>query len=230
MKDTLTPTNNISPWLENLPLEWDQIIRYGTRLKLKKQEIIFHQYDTAHYIYIVADGRVRLFLNSLSGEEKALSIIGKNGLIGECGFFEPHNYITCAITASQTLLYRIPRGDFAQLVKENQQLMEQLVYLVNYKYRLLCTQTLQLSYSKALNRVCEALVHLATNYGEQISETEIKISINFTHQELANLVGTTRITVIKTLKYLEQHQIVVRKNKFYYIQDYQTLLDLIEEE
>jgi CRP/FNR family cyclic AMP-dependent transcriptional regulator len=230
MQDTLQDLYEMSPWIDNLEFSWNTFVEKGKEIKLKKHTQIYAQYERADYVYLVAEGRVRLFLNSFSGEEKALSIIGKNGIIGECCIFEPHKYVTCAITAADTILYRLSKDEFQTILFQNSRMMEQVLYLVNYKYRLLCSQSLQLSYSKAMHRICGALIQLSMNYGEELEENQMVISISFTHQELANLVGSTRITVVKTLKQLEEERIVVRKDKHYHILDYRRLVEMTQQD
>src|SRR5690625_5287463 len=74
----------LNPWFDNLTYNWDEIKEHGTKVTYKKNEMIFRQNEKAKMIYIVLHGRVRLFLLSPDGEEKAICIVGKNGVIGEC--------------------------------------------------------------------------------------------------------------------------------------------------
>ena len=49
-----------------------------------KDEIIFHQGDTSRELYVVMEGKVRIFKISPSGNETSIQIFSINGIIGEC--------------------------------------------------------------------------------------------------------------------------------------------------
>lgn len=216
----------VTPWLENLPFDWSPVIEKATKKKFKKHKVVFDQNEQADHLYVVTSGRVRLYLISPNGDEKALAIIGKNGLVGECGFYDEGVYSTSAITASEATLYQIHKEEFRNLLKQHFNLVEQAMFLSTRKYKLLCMQTLQLSYSKAMPRICASLIQLALNYGTTLDNQEIQISITFTHQELANLIGTTRVTVVKTLRLLEDEHILLKRNRYYVIKDLEKLTEL----
>ncbi|GED70495.1 hypothetical protein BRE01_41970 [Brevibacillus reuszeri] len=230
MLESIRDVYQATPWLENLPSQWDLLKKVGTPIECKKDTMIFEQDDKADFLYLIASGRVCLYASTPSGEEKAIAFIGKNGLIGEYDPLSNLPHTTSAITVSKTLLYRTSVSQFRELLKENFHLVEQLLHFESRKYRLLCAQALQLSYSKAPHRICATLIQLALNYGSPLEQGQIKITTTFTHQEVANLVGTTRITVINTLKWLERHHILVKQDKYYVITDLDRLEALVQDD
>jgi len=230
LQESIREVYQSTPWLENLPNQWDLLKEIGTPIECKKDTMIFEQDDEAAHLYLIASGRVCLYATTPSGEEKALAFIGKNGLIGEYGSFGNLPHATSAITVSKTVLYRVSISRFRELLKQNFHLVEQLLHFESRKYRLLCAQALQLSYSKAPHRICATLIQLALNYGSPLEQDHIQITTTFTHQDMANLVGTTRVTVINTLKWLERHQILLKKEKYYVITDLRRLESLVQDE
>jgi CRP/FNR family transcriptional regulator len=75
--------------------------------------------------------------------------------------------------------------------------------------------TLQLSFSSAVQRIADSLIHLAVKYGEA-EGNHIVITVSFTHQEMANLVGTSRVTVATVMKQM-QNEGVLRKEMGKYV-------------
>ena len=230
MLESIREVYQATPWLENLPDQWELLKEAGTSIDCKKDTIIFEQDDEAEHVYLIASGRVCLYATTPAGEEKALAFIGKNGLIGEYDSLGNLSHATSAITVSKTVLYKISTGRFRELLKQNFHLVEQLLHFESRKYRMLCAQSLQLSYRKAPHRICATLIQLALNYGTPLEQDSIQIATTFTHQEMANLVGTTRVTVINTLKWLERHHILEKQNKYYVITDLRRLESLVQDE
>jgi CRP/FNR family transcriptional regulator, cyclic AMP receptor protein len=222
--------NLLNPWFDNLPYDWSVLFQQSSQVTYKKHELIFRQNEYGDYLYIIESGRVRLFLISPNGEEKALSIIGKNGVIGECTLNSDSRYSTNAISASEVILQKISKKSFLEFISEKPQYIYQTLDLLTKKYRLLCTQSLQLSYMKSLPRVCAAFIQLSVQYGELFGDKGIKLTITFTHQEMANLLGTTRVTIAKNIKWLEEEKYIEKKDKYFIINNIDELAELANEQ
>ena len=214
----------ISPWLDELTFEWSQLEQIGTPLEYKKNEIVFHYHDPADSIYLIKKGRVRLYLISSLGDEKAIAIIGKNGILGESSTYQQqHTYFASAITASPTSLVKIHPAAFKEAIMGNPVYTQQVLEMMSLKVRLLSQHSLQLAFYSSFQRVCQTLVQLGLTYGERLPSNRVKISIPFTHQELANLVGTSRVTVANHVKALLDNQTITKNKKYYTINDMEQL-------
>ncbi|KGX91871.1 Crp/Fnr family transcriptional regulator [Pontibacillus marinus] len=216
---------SISPWLDQLEYDWSLLEHLGEVETYNLHDPIYHSGDHAQYIYIVKSGRVQLFLTTESGKEKSVAIVGKNGLIGENYISEDTTYLENTIAVSSLTLIRVPRKLFEQEVLHNPALSKQWVDILNRKLRLLAISNLQLSFGSSYSLICNALYHLAVTYGESNDEG-ITIGITFTHQELANLIGTSRVTVANTMNNMLQNNILSKKGRFYHIHSLDQLTDI----
>lgn len=66
---------------------------------------------------------------------------------------------------------------------------------------------------KMYNRLSQLLVLLGQKFGYQVL-SGILINIRLTHQELADLLGSTRVTVTRLLNQLEQEKVISRPGRF----------------
>ncbi|WP_407270132.1 Crp/Fnr family transcriptional regulator [Radiobacillus sp. PE A8.2] len=222
--------NVLNPWFDEMDYDWTILKDLGQKNSFKKHEIVFRQNEDGNDLYLVIKGRVRLFLISPNGEEKALAVIGTNGLIGECILNDDSRYSSSAITASEVELIRISKDVFLEKISNEPRYTSQVLDLITKKYRLLCMQTLQLSYTKSLPRMCATFVHLSIRYGETLASQEIRLTINFTHQEMANLLGITRVTIAKNIKWLEENKYIRKDGRYYIINNLDNLANLANEE
>lgn len=111
---------------------------------------------------------------------------------------------------------------------ENPTSHHQLMDLITHKYRLLCLQSMELSYTKAFVSVCNTFVHLAKEYGKKIGDNKIKLTITFTQQEMANLLGITRVSIANHIKDLIEQGYLEKEDKYYVITDIDGLFELIQ--
>lgn len=209
----------LSPWLDPLPFDWRDLESVGTEIHYNKHAAIFDGHEPTEHVYLVKEGRVRLYLLSDLGEEKAIAIIGKNGLLGISSVFLEQEYYTSAITASPATIFRVDAGIFKRKILENPTYSEQLFKLISLKLLLLYQHSVDLSYGSSSYRVRQTLSQLALTYGESEDNVNIKIQVAFTHQELANVIGTTRVTVANQLKTLIDHGLISKSGNHYIIHD-----------
>lgn len=218
--------NNISTWLDHLSFKWDELIDYGRIVNLEKEDNLFHFEEVVNNIYIVLSGRIRIYLINSKGKEKTIAVIGKNGLLGEQIIQLNNTHITNASAVTKSTLLEIDKNIFMKKVLENDILTKQWVEMLSLKLELLTHATIKLSFENSLINIVNAFLELANTYGEKQENGSIKISISFTHQELADLIGTSRVTVSNTIKFLSESNVIIKSKGYYYIFDIDKLLEL----
>ncbi len=86
------------------------------------------------------------------------------------------------------------------------------------KIRLLSSQIEGLSFDDSYFRVANALVYLTEQYGLK-TEKGCRIQLKFTHQEMANLTGSCRVTVTNIFRALSNQNIIQKENGFVIVRD-----------
>lgn len=167
--------------------------------------------------------------------------------------------VTNAIASSDARLMRIPMDVFHHLFRTDASFTQFVCQSMSYKYQLLLSQLTSLSYTSAQYRIANYLLELAETYGEphagyghggvvarnrfhdgvdrmdtsdgvQISTTDgVRISISFTHQEMANLAGTTRVTVAQVFRRLEGLGVLRKEGAYFYISSVSGFRRLLED-
>lgn len=221
MKENLLST---SPWLDNLEYDWRELEKLGWQIDIHKNEFLFHLGDDVKFVYLVKNGRIRMFLDSMNGQEKAIAIIGKNGLLGESCVYSENKHITNAIAATDSRLVAIPSKLFKQEILKEKHAVQVFEWM-SVKTNLLVLQSLYLAFGSSYQRVCDSIIQLGLTYGEKQGKNKVLIPISFTHQELADLIGTTRVTVANHLNNLIGEGVVSRKKQYYCIEDLSKLTD-----
>ncbi|WP_368653724.1 Crp/Fnr family transcriptional regulator [Ornithinibacillus sp. 4-3] len=211
---------SLSPWLDELPYDWSELEELGAVISIKKDENLFLYNDPVEYIYIVREGRIRLSLNSVSGDEKTIAIIGKNGLLGESDFFQNQRHVATAIASSPSIVIKVKPMDFQNVIFKNKIYMNQLLQMMSLKIRLLTQDSLYLAHSSSYQRICLMFLQLGMSYGDDPKNpSQINITIPFTQQEVADLVGATRVTVANNIKLLISKNIISKSGKYYCIEN-----------
>jgi CRP/FNR family transcriptional regulator len=202
-----------SMWIENLQFDWSLFLKEAKLLSMDKHQVLFDQEETIDHIYVVKEGRVRLSITNKLGEEKAIMIVGTNGLVGDLGLYASETYLTSAITATPCKVYSFSSTIFRQLVEKHAELLRFYLFNSDKKLQLLTTQIVELSYRSARSRVIQLLIQLAETYGIEEND-RIRIAIRFTQQEMANVAGTSRVTVAQIFQLLRLEKVLTKENGY----------------
>lgn len=216
-------TSAPSAWIELPGFDWTVLTGEGTRkVQFDKGQTLFSQGDAVNHVYVVEQGRVRLVLMSAAGHEKHMAIVGTNGMVGECSAFFDGRHSVTAVASSDVVALQVDREQLLGCIERDVACLRQVLWLGNVKLRILANQNLLLSHATAAQRVVYHLVQLAETYGEAVAEG-IVIRVSFTHQEMANITGLSRVMTSNVLIQLHEQGLVDKVGSHCVIHDLQGL-------
>ena len=193
-----------SAWIELPHFDWAPLLAEGApTVRFRKGETLFCQGDAVRHVYVVEDGRVRLMLLSAAGHEKHLAIVGTKGMVGECSAFLDGCHSVTAMASSDVVARQVGRTQLFDAMQRHPVCLRQVLWLSNVKLRILANQNLLLSQATAAQRVAHHLVQLAATYGRAVDGGTL-IGVAFTHQEMANITGLSRVMVSNVLIQLQE--------------------------
>jgi CRP/FNR family transcriptional regulator, cyclic AMP receptor protein len=223
-KQTISPTNknHSSPWYSNDLNTWYTLFENAPIKKIRKNTVIIHENEQPQAVYLILEGRVRASMADEQGTEKTLLIYTEGTIIGEVATLEKQpSLITATSNTACTIAY-MHHDDFLSKVMKDLQLSQCLAQSFTKKINTLIHHIKDISFMDANERVIAYLLKLVDAFGQK-TEKGMKISIRFTHQEMADLVGTSRVTVSKTMSILEKGGIMQKESGYHYIKDTDSL-------
>ena len=116
-------------------------------------------------------------------------------------------------TLVQTRVYALSRADFLDLMKRSSDLAMSVVQELTRRLRQVDEQASALSFQRVKERTMGVLARLAD---ESISDVQ-KATPPLTHQQIADMIGTSRETVTRVVKGLKSDGWLEQKGKRYVI-------------
>ena len=113
-----------------------------------------------------------------------------------------------------TWAYAVPRLAMLGALREDWALNQRFLELCFRKNTVLLGQVRELSFDQAERRIARTLLNLAAQYGRPCPEG-VRISIRFTHQDVAGIINTSRITTNKVMKRMEEEGILLKREGRY---------------
>lgn len=83
-----------------------------------KGELIYNFSDKADWFYLVLKGYVKLYRETMDGNEAVIDVIGENGFFGKLAMFENFLYQENCEATEHTELLRLPLGLLSQKVED----------------------------------------------------------------------------------------------------------------
>ena len=158
------------------------------------KEIVFSEGDLGDAVYLLKSGHVRLFRSTEDGKELTLAILGPGDVFGELALFDESRRQTFAEALDAAHICAASVDDFTRLMGHRPALTMMVAGEMARRRREIETRIAGLAYGSVRARLQHALRHLAREHGEAREGGEVRITVRLSHQELAQLIGTSRET------------------------------------
>jgi len=179
----------------------DIALKYGASLlSLSKDEILFHEGDSANFFYQIEEGSVKMVTYSLDGKEFIQGLFYQGDCFGEPPLFCNFPYPGSATTLINTKILRIPKDRFFELLKDHFEIHVKLdrILCERLKYKNMILS--EISFYDPEHRIISLLSYLKS---KSPSPTELFL-VPLTRQQLADMSGMRVETVIRTIKRMEE--------------------------
>lgn len=161
---------------------------------VRRRDLVFEPGDPEDEVYIVKEGRVRLYRQSPAGKEISLALFDPGELFGEMALFFPSQRVNIAEAHEDTELYVVPVETFQRWMKEDEELQRLVLYIMADRRRAMEQKAAELVALEVPQRMAKTILWLFDRYRTDIIAGKIALNIRLTHHEIASLSGTTRET------------------------------------
>jgi CRP/FNR family transcriptional regulator, cyclic AMP receptor protein len=179
-------------------VELEEISRHAVPREVRARTVLLSEGDSSDAIYIILEGRVRVYVSDGEGREALLSIMGPGEYFGELAIDEgPRSASVTTIEACRMLV--IPVEDLADFVKRNPTFAMHFIRRLISRIRSLTESVRSLALMDAYGRVARLLLE------QSVEEGGVRfIPERMTQAEIASRVGCSREMVSRIFKDLVQ--------------------------
>lgn len=202
--------------------EFDSI---GSGFAYSAREIIFMEGQVARGLYVLRAGEVKLSVSSADGKTLILQIAKPGDALGLVPslYRTPHEVTAETLTFCQLAFF--PRDAFLDLLARHPEAYAAVASQVSSQYQIACDQLRNFALSaSAPERLAKLLLDFAMEGHGAADDTQIKLSL--THEKIAQLIGTTRETVTRTLREFSSRRLAHLRGGTLVIEDRQGLKKL----
>ncbi|WJQ13373.1 Crp/Fnr family transcriptional regulator [Geobacillus stearothermophilus] len=197
--------------------ELDSLVAISHVRVYKPRTFVFMQGDPLERVYFIHSGTVKIYKTDFSGKEQIVSILQTGEMFPHAGFFLKGTYPAHAEVVEEATLIAIPIHDFEQVLMASPELCIKLFRVMGEKIvdlqNRLEAQVLHNTYEQIVLLLLRLTRTNAVKQGKWH-----RLTAHVTNRELANMIGTARETVSRTLSQLKRKGLIdVDEHGFYLI-------------
>ena len=179
----------------------------------KKKQAIYSEGSHPYRLYYIQRGKVKTYKTNDDGKELVTGLFNEGDFFGFIAMLEGTSYKESAEALDEVEVAIIPKEDFDNLINNNRHVMQKFIQLLASNVTEKEQQLLNIAYNSLRKKVADALMSIYSKYGYGIEGYSIEIS----RENLANIAGTAKESVIRTLSDFKDEKLIDIKQGDIYI-------------
>lgn len=184
------------------PSASEELARVAIVHTYPRGNILSYHGEPADTICIVLEGRLKISLISDEGREVVLATIRPGGVFGVIAALDDGSHIGTATALTECVLAKIPREAFLSWLMRHPTAQGPLLVEFARQLRNAYEKIGEQSLLPVKKRLLAALVEIARSEGRPATGSDEVEFVRPTHEELAQLVGSSRVVISRLLKEL----------------------------
>ncbi len=187
--------------------------------------VLFVEGQLPRGIFVLCKGSAKLSINSPGGKTMIVKLAEPGEVLGLSATMSGKPYEVTAQTIDPCQVNFIKRDDFLKFLKDDVEVCFKVAEQLGEKYHNACKEVrlLGLSHSAA-EKLAMLLLDWNSKNGD--AKPEPRLTLRLTHEEIAQMIGTSRETVTRLFADLKKQQIVQTKGSTLVIRNTEALRDI----
>ena len=178
----------------------------------EKGKMILLEQSQGETFFIIISGVVKVTRLSDDGREVILAILGESDFFGEMSLLDGEGRSANIVANEQSEVVTLSRSDFLDCLQKYPKIAIALLEELAVRLRKSDQHIESLSLSDSEQRIGITLIRLAEELGT-IKRGDVNVKNLPYQQDIANMAGTSRETVSRTLKLLETKNLLKRDGR-----------------
>jgi CRP-like cAMP-binding protein/DNA-binding NarL/FixJ family response regulator len=170
-----------------------------------KKQKIYSEGENPKYLYFIKKGKVKLKKSNSEGKDLIVELCGEGDFIGHTALIQNSSYRESAESIDYAELALIPRADFQELIKCNLMMANRFNQILALNLVQKNSHLVNMAYNSLRKKVAEALLLLKEKYDE---DEQINFNISINREDLANIAGTAKESLIRTLSDFKSESLI----------------------
>ncbi len=197
-------------FFDDFSANWaDSSSKHAMEKSLPKGALLFSQGDESDGLYIIKQGRAKVYIGDENGKEMMIAILRAGEVVGEIASLDGERRTASVSMLEPSRVLHIPQGEFKSFLKENPEVAFEIIQVLTRRIRSYATSVGNLAFKNVYERI---VVMLNENSTERDDGSRL-VNGPFTHQDIADMVGSSREMVSRVFSELSKGGYVSTESK-----------------
>jgi CRP-like cAMP-binding protein len=187
--------------------EFKELEPYLVTSAFRKKETIFSEGEPPEWFYLVLSGKVKITKLSHDGKEIILEVISPTDIFGGVAVIKGFPYPANAVAMEDSEVLKISRKNLMRLVDRFPNLMYCMAMQMGDRMKSSYDSLKNIALERVEARIAALLLKLAGKVGIESKDGTV-IDMRLTKQDVADMVGTTVETSIRTFSKFKKQDLV----------------------
>lgn len=199
-----------------MQIDVDVLFSWGAvAKKYQKNEIIFYEDEKALFYYQVIKGSVKMFCTNEDGKEFTQGVFEKGFGFGEPPLLIDEIYPCTAVAEENSIIVKITKDKFLTIIEEYPEINKRLIQILALRVFKKALTSKHIINQKPEHRINAFLMDYKQKKG--FLNSEKKIHIPYTRQEIGDFTGLRVETVIRTLAEMKKNnKVEINNHKLFF--------------
>jgi CRP/FNR family transcriptional regulator, cyclic AMP receptor protein len=190
--------------------------------------VLFMEGQMPQGVYILCQGRVKLSTCSRDGKIIILQIAEPGEVLGLSAVVSDSVYEATAEVIEPCQVNFIRKTDFLRLLQQNPDACLNAVRQLSQNYQTAHLQICSLGLSSSVaDKLAKLFLGWCNHNGNGNGNSSVRLKVSYTHEEIAEMIGTSRETVSRLLKNFRERNLLTLKGSDLVIHDKKRLENMI---
>lgn len=190
--------------------------------RLARGEVLFLAGEEARGLYVIVEGAVRAFRESIEGREQVIHVERAGATIAEVPVFDNGTYPSTAAAEEDSVILFLDKRDVRRLCLEHPQIALAALKVLAGRLRRCAALVEELSLHEVDQRLARLLVAEARSRGVHTQSGTV-VELALTNQQIAARIGSVREVVSRAFARLQQNGLIKVEGRRITIPDQESL-------
>jgi CRP/FNR family transcriptional regulator len=184
------------------------MLALATRRRVQRGEHVFEAGSPGHHTYFLERGRINIYQLSPTGKAVLLWFCLPGEIFGLAEVCRGGGRQTYAEAVESSSVLAVPQQDFRKFLETHLSTALLINDVLASRLRTLGDMLVNLVADDVHTRLIKLLTRLSSLYGRRTGNESICLDVSLTHQEIADMIGTTRQSVTSLLNALRRQSLL----------------------
>jgi CRP-like cAMP-binding protein len=176
------------------------------------KDMIFAPGDSAGQLYFLLEGTVRLYKIYGEYKEATVALLKDGGVFGELSLDDEERQNAFAEAVTEVRVAAVRKSVLTEVIKRRPEFAIKLLFAFSERLRRSDEMIESLLEREVSARLATLLLHLADRFGETDGSGTV-LNVRLTHQDLANMIVSTREAVSKVMSEFQRDGLIEVRNR-----------------